>query len=80
MKNMNVNRTSFPGAGLLVLRLVAGVRFLLHGLDTLVDLADAERPWRSSRRFPFPPMEKSLAGSTSSLSTLPLRNDCGSLD
>jgi putative oxidoreductase len=32
-----------PGAGLLVLRVVVGVTFLVHGLDKLGDIAAAER-------------------------------------
>jgi putative oxidoreductase len=34
-----MNRTTLPGVGLLVLRLVVGVTFLLHGLDKLGDLS-----------------------------------------
>jgi uncharacterized membrane protein YphA (DoxX/SURF4 family) len=32
------NSTTLPSAGLLVLRVVVGVTFLVHGLDKLVDL------------------------------------------
>ncbi len=35
--------TTLPSAGLLILRLVVGLTFLLHGLDKLGDLAAAER-------------------------------------
>jgi len=38
-----VNPTTLPSAGLLVLRLVVGATFLVHGLDKLVDLTEAER-------------------------------------
>jgi putative oxidoreductase len=37
------NLTTLPSAGLLILRLVVGVTFLLHGLDKLGDLAAEER-------------------------------------
>jgi uncharacterized membrane protein YphA (DoxX/SURF4 family) len=42
---MNTDRdpTTLLSAGLLILRLVVGVTFLLHGLDKLSDLAAAER-------------------------------------
>jgi putative oxidoreductase len=37
-----VHPTTVPNAGLLLLRLVVGVTFLLHGLDKLSDLSGAE--------------------------------------
>jgi putative oxidoreductase len=37
------NSTIFPSAGLLVLRVVVGVTFLVHGLDKLLDLSSAEQ-------------------------------------
>jgi putative oxidoreductase len=43
----NRNVTSLPSAGLLILRLVVGMTFLLHGLDKLGDLAAAERYFAS---------------------------------
>jgi putative oxidoreductase len=38
---------SLPGAGLLVLRVIVGVTFLLHGLDKLGDLSAAEQLFTS---------------------------------
>jgi uncharacterized membrane protein YphA (DoxX/SURF4 family) len=35
-----VNSATVPNAGLLVLRLVVGATFLLHGIDKLGDLSD----------------------------------------
>jgi uncharacterized membrane protein YphA (DoxX/SURF4 family) len=34
-----MTRTTLPGAGPLVLRLVVGITFVLHGLDKLADLS-----------------------------------------
>ena len=42
-----MNRTTLQGAGLLVLRVVVGVTFLLHGLDKLGDLSSAEQLFAS---------------------------------
>ena len=42
-----MNPTTLPSAGLLVLRVVVGVTFLLHGLDKLGDLAGAEQLFAS---------------------------------
>ena len=41
------NSTIFPGAGLLFLRVIVGLTFLLHGLDKLADLTAAEQFFRS---------------------------------
>jgi putative oxidoreductase len=38
-----MNPTTLPSAGVLVLRVVVGVTFVLHGLDKLGDLAGAEQ-------------------------------------
>jgi putative oxidoreductase len=38
---------TFPGAGLLSLRIVVGITFLVHGLDKLFDLSGAERVFAS---------------------------------
>jgi putative oxidoreductase len=42
-----MNPTTLPSAGVLVLRLVAGLTFLLHGLDKLGDLSGAEQLFAS---------------------------------
>ena len=42
-----LNPTTFPHAALLSLRIVVGVTFLIHGLDKLSDLSDAERVFDS---------------------------------
>ena len=42
-KEGHINPLPLPGAGLLVLRLVVGVTFLLHGIDKLVDMSGAEQ-------------------------------------
>jgi putative oxidoreductase len=41
------NPTTLPSAGLLVLRVVVGVTFVLHGLDKLGDLSGAEQLFAS---------------------------------
>ena len=41
------NEDTRRGAGLLVLRLVVGATFLVHGLDKLIDLGSAERNFAS---------------------------------
>jgi putative oxidoreductase len=43
MNGRLTNSTTLPSAGLLVLRVVVGVTFLVHGLDKLVDLTSAEQ-------------------------------------
>jgi putative oxidoreductase len=48
-----VNPTTLPSIGLLVLRLVVGVTFLVHGLDKLVDLTEAERLF-AAQSIPIP--------------------------
>ena len=42
-----MNSTTLPSAGLLVLRVVVGVTFMLHGLDKLADLSGAEQYFAS---------------------------------
>jgi putative oxidoreductase len=42
MKIQAINPSALPSAGLLVLRLVVGTTFLVHGLDKLIDLSAAE--------------------------------------
>jgi putative oxidoreductase len=48
-----VNPTTFPSAGLLALRVVVGVTFLLHGLDKLGDPAGTEQ-FFASLEIPAP--------------------------
>ena len=40
---MNLSTRLTPSAGLLVLRIVVGVTFLLHGIDKLADLSGTEQ-------------------------------------
>jgi putative oxidoreductase len=47
MNSDHTNPTTLPNAGLLVLRVVVGVTFLVHGLDKLVDLSSAEQLFAS---------------------------------
>jgi putative oxidoreductase len=42
-RSRRLNPTTLPSTGLLVLRVVVGVTFLLHGLDKLGDLAGTEQ-------------------------------------
>jgi putative oxidoreductase len=42
-----MNPTTLPSAGLLVLRVIVGVTFVLHGLDKLGDLSSAEQLFAS---------------------------------
>jgi putative oxidoreductase len=42
-----LNPPSFPSAGLLSLRIVVGITFLVHGLHKLTDLSGAERLFTS---------------------------------
>ena len=42
-----LNPPSFPSAGLLSLRIVVGITFLVHGLHKLADLSGAERLFTS---------------------------------
>jgi putative oxidoreductase len=48
-----VNPRTLPSAGLLVLRLVVGATFLVHGLDKLIDLTEAERLF-AAQSIPVP--------------------------
>jgi putative oxidoreductase len=48
-----VNPTTLPSAGLLVLRLVVGATFLLHGLDKLSDLTETEQ-FFAAQSIPIP--------------------------
>jgi putative oxidoreductase len=42
-----LNPPTFPSAGLLSLRIVVGITFLVHGLDKLTDISGAERLFAS---------------------------------
>jgi putative oxidoreductase len=52
-KEALMNPTTLPSAGLLLLRLVVGATFLLHGLDKLTDLTEAER-FFAAQSIPIP--------------------------
>jgi putative oxidoreductase len=58
-----VNPTTLPSAGLLVLRLVVGATFLVHGLDKLIDLTEAER-FFAAQSIPIPGVMAPLVAAT----------------
>jgi len=58
-----VYSTTLPSVGLLVLRIVVGATFLVHGLDKLIDLTEAER-FFASQGIPAPALMAPLVGVT----------------
>jgi uncharacterized membrane protein YphA (DoxX/SURF4 family) len=61
-----VNPTTLPSAGLLVLRLVVGATFLVHGLDKLIDLTEAER-FFAAQSIPIPDVMAPFVAATASV-------------
>ena len=64
-----LNPTTLPNAGLLSLRIVVGVTFLLHGLDKLGDLSAAERLF-ASLAIPAPELMAPFVGVTETIGGL----------
>jgi putative oxidoreductase len=64
-----VQSTTLQNAGLLLLRLVVGVTFLLHGLDKLGDLSAAEQ-FFASLEIPAPAVMAPLVAVTESVGGL----------
>ena len=58
-----LNPPSFPSAGLVSLRIVVGVTFLLHGLDKLGDVSGTER-FFASLAIPAPELAAPLVAAT----------------
>ena len=56
-----LNPPTFPSAGLLSLRIVVGITFLVHGLDKLTDLSGAERVF-ASYSIPAPGVMAAFVG------------------
>jgi putative oxidoreductase len=56
-----LNLPTFPNAGLLSLRIVVGITFLVHGLDKLFDLSGAERVF-ASYSIPAPGVMAAFVG------------------
>lgn len=63
MNRGHTNPTTFPSAGLLVLRLVVGITFVVHGLDKLADLSAAEQ-FFASLDIPAPGLMAPFVGVT----------------
>jgi putative oxidoreductase len=61
-----VNPTTLPSAGLLALRGVVGTTFLVHGLDKLLDLTEAER-FFAAQSIPIPNLMAPFVGATETL-------------
>src|SRR3954471_21331145 len=58
-----MNPTTLQSAGLLLLRLVVGTTFLVHGLDTLADLSAAEQ-FFAAQSIPAAGVMAPLVGAT----------------
>jgi putative oxidoreductase len=63
-----VNPT-MPSTGLLVLRLVVGATFLVHGLDKLIDPTEAERLF-AAQSIPIPGVMAPFVGATETVGGL----------
>ena len=59
----HINPPTFPSAGVLVLRVVVGVTFVVHGLDKLGDLSGAEQ-FFASLDIPAPGLTAPFVGVT----------------
>jgi putative oxidoreductase len=66
---MRLDSTTLPGAGLLALRVVVGVTFLVHGLDKLGDLAGTEQ-FFASLAIPAPGLMAPLVAVTETVGGL----------
>ena len=64
-----MNPTTLPSAGLLVLRVVVGVTFILHGLDKLGDLTGTEE-FFASLEIPAPGLMAPLVALTETVGGL----------
>jgi putative oxidoreductase len=64
-----VSPKSLQSAGLLALRLVVGATFLVHGLDKLIDLTDAER-FFAAQSIPIPEVMAPFVGVTETVGGL----------
>jgi uncharacterized membrane protein YphA (DoxX/SURF4 family) len=65
-----VNPATLQSAGLLVLRLVVGTTFLVHGLDKLADLSAAEQ-FFAAQSIPAPGAMAPFVGARTSPSLSP---------
>jgi uncharacterized membrane protein YphA (DoxX/SURF4 family) len=66
-----VNTATIQSAGLLVLRLVVGTTFLVHGVDKLGDLSAAEQ-FFAAQSIPAPGLMAPLVGATETVGGLAL--------
>jgi putative oxidoreductase len=64
-----LNRPTFPSAGLLSLRIVVGITFLLHGLDKLGDPSGAKE-LLASYSIPAPALMAPFVGATETVGGL----------
>jgi putative oxidoreductase len=64
-----MNPTNFAGTGLLVLRVVVGVTFVLHGLDKLSDLTGTEELF-ASLKIPAPALMAPFVALTETIGAL----------
>jgi putative oxidoreductase len=71
LKETPVNTPTFQSAGLLVLRLVVGTTFLVHGVDKLGDLSAAEQ-FFAAQSIPEPGLMAPLVGATETIGGLAL--------
>ena len=69
MNSHQTDPTTFPSAGMLVLRLVVGITFMVHGLDKLADLSAAEQ-FFASLDIPAPGLMAPFVGVTETVGGL----------